>query len=143
MTIVLVTGGAGYLGSSVLAPLKLAGYQPVVFDNLSRGFSQLVLQHNVPLVLGDLSDRSLLRSVLKAYRVDAILHFAALANMGESNEQPNHYYRINTVDALGLLEEAIAYRPPIASCSHCLIQLRCVWHTTSLANCEAQHPNAN
>jgi len=104
MTIVLVTGGAGYLGSSVLAPLKLAGYQPVVFDNLSRGFSQLVLQHNVPLVLGDLSDRSLLRSVLKAYRVDAILHFAALANMGESNEQPNHYYRINTVDALGLLE---------------------------------------
>ena len=111
MTIVLVTGGAGYLGSSVLAPLKLAGYQPVVFDNLSRGFSQLVLQHNVPLVLGDLSDRSLLRSVLKAYRVDAILHFAALANMGESNEQPNHYYRINTVDALGLLEEAIAYRP--------------------------------
>ena len=66
MTIVLVTGGAGYLGSSVLAPLKLAGYQPVVFDNLSRGYSQLVLQHNVPLVLGDLSDRSLLRSVLKA-----------------------------------------------------------------------------
>ena len=67
MTIVLVTGGAGYLGSSVLAPLKLAGYQPVVFDNLSRGFSQLVLQHNVPLVVGDLSDRSLLRSVLMAY----------------------------------------------------------------------------
>ena len=52
MTIVLVTGGAGYLGSSVLAPLKLAGYQTVVFDNLSRGYSQLVLQHNVPLVLG-------------------------------------------------------------------------------------------
>ena len=51
MTIVLVTGGAGYLGSSVLAPLKLAGYQPVVFDNLSRGFSQLVLQHNVPPAL--------------------------------------------------------------------------------------------
>ena len=111
MANVLVTGGAGYVGCHVLGPLKEAGHNPVVFDDLSRGFAALVAPHAVPLVVGALADRPLVRSVLREHRIDAILHFAALAYVGESSEQPDHYYRVNTADAFGLLEEAIAYRP--------------------------------
>lgn len=111
MAHVLVTGGAGYVGSHVLAPLKRAGHHPVVFDNLTRGFAELVQPHAVPFVRGNLADRALLRSVLHDYQIDAILHFAALAYVGESTEVPDRYYRINTADGLTLLEEAIAYRP--------------------------------
>ena len=111
MANVLVTGGAGYVGCHVLGPLKEAGHHPVVFDNLSRGYAELVAPHGVPLVVGALADRALLRSVLADHAIDAILHFAALAYVGESTEQPDSYYRVNTADALGLLEEAVAYRP--------------------------------
>mgnify|MGYP006279560187 CR=1 FL=1 len=111
MANVLVTGGAGYVGCHVLGPLKDAGYHPIVFDNLSRGFTQLVDHQDVPLVVGDLADRGLLRSLLHDYSVDAILHFAALAYVGESTDIPDRYYRTNTADAFGLLEQAVAYRP--------------------------------
>jgi len=111
MANVLVTGGAGYVGCHVLGPLKEAGHNPVVFDNLSRGFRELVSPHGVPLVVGDLADRRLLRRVLAEHDIDAIFHFAGLAYVGESTEQPDLYYRVNTSDALGLLEEAVAYRP--------------------------------
>lgn len=111
MANVLVTGGAGFVGCHVLGPLKEAGHNPVVYDDLSRGFVQLVKPHGAPLVVGSLADRPLLRSVLEEHRIDAILHFAALAYVGESTEQPDRYYRINTADALGLLEEAVDFRP--------------------------------
>jgi UDP-glucose-4-epimerase GalE len=111
MATVLVTGGAGYVGSHLLHPLIEAGHRPVVFDNLSRGFAQLVDTHRVPLVVGQLSDRAHLRSVLETYQVDAILHFAALSYVGESIEHPDDYYRVNAVEAFALLEEAISYRP--------------------------------
>lgn len=111
MANVLVTGGAGYVGCHVLGPLKEAGHNPVVFDNLSRGFRDLVSPHGVPLMVGALANRPLLRRVLAEHDIDAILHFAALAYVGESTEQPDRYYRVNTADALGLLEEAVAYRP--------------------------------
>jgi len=111
MANVLVTGGAGYVGCHVLGPLKQAGHHPVVFGDLSRGFSELVAPHGVPLVVGALADRALLRRVLDQNQIDAILHFAALAYVGESSEQSDHYYQVNTVDALGLLQEAVAYRP--------------------------------
>lgn len=111
MANVLVTGGAGYVGCHVLGPLLAAGHYPVVLDNLSRGFAHLVTHQGVPLVVGDLADRELLRAVLHNYQIDAILHFAALAYVGESMEIPDDYYRINTVGTFGLLEEAVAYRP--------------------------------
>lgn len=111
MANVLVAGGAGYVGCHVLAPLKEAGHHPVVFDDLSRGHAELVTPHWVPLVVGALADRPLLRRVLEDHDIDAILHFAALAYVGESTEQPDRYYRVNTADALGLLEEAVAHRP--------------------------------
>lgn len=111
MANVLVTGGAGYVGCHVLGPLLAAGHQPVVVDNLSRGFSYLVTHQGVPLIQGDLVDRELLRALLHDYKIDAILHFAALAYVGESADIPDVYYRTNTVEAFGLLEEAVAYRP--------------------------------
>ena len=111
MAHVLVTGSAGYVGSHVLALLKRAGHHPVVFDNLTRGFAELVQPHAVPFVRGNLADRALLRPVLHDYQIDAILHFAALAYVGESTEVPDRYYRSNTANGLTLLEEAIAYRP--------------------------------
>lgn len=111
MANVLVTGGAGYVGCHVLGPLKEAGHNPVVYDDLSRGFTELVEPHGVPLVIGCLADRTLLRSVLKEHRIDAVLHFAALAYVGESTDYPDRYYRVNTADAFGLIEEAVAYRP--------------------------------
>ena len=111
MASVLVTGGAGYVGCHVLGPLLVAGHQPVVLDNLSRGFAHLVSRQGVPLVVGDLVDRELIRAVLHDYQIDAILHFAALAYVGESTLIPDAYYRTNTVEAFGLLEEAVAYRP--------------------------------
>jgi UDP-glucose-4-epimerase GalE len=111
MANVLVTGGAGYVGCHVLGPLKETGHHPVVFDDLSRGNAELVTPHGVPLVVGCLADRPLLRRVLADHAIDAILHFAALAYVGESTEHPDRYYRVNTADALGLLEEAVAHRP--------------------------------
>lgn len=74
MANVLVTGGAGYVGSHLLYPLIEAGHRPVVFDNLSRGFTQLVDQHRAPLAVGHLNDRAHLRAVLERYHVDAIFH---------------------------------------------------------------------
>lgn len=111
MANILVTGGAGYVGCHVLGPLLAAGHQPVVVDNLSRGYAPLVSHQGVPLVVGDLADRELLRRVLHDYQIDAILHFAALAYVGESTVIPDLYYRTNTVEAFGLLAEAVAYRP--------------------------------
>lgn len=111
MANVLVTGGAGYVGCHVLGPLKEAGHHPVVFDDLSRGYAELVAPHGVPLVVGALADRPMLRQVLADHAIDAILHFAALAYVGESTEQPDRYYRVNTAEPLGLLQEAVAYRP--------------------------------
>lgn len=111
MANVLVTGGAGYVGCHVIGPLKRAGHNPVVFDNLSRGFAELIHPQRVPIVVGNLSDRALLRRLLNEYQIDAILHFAALAYVGESSTVPDQYYRTNTVEAFGLLEEAVAYRP--------------------------------
>jgi UDP-glucose-4-epimerase GalE len=111
MATMLVTGGAGHVGSHVHDPLKEAGHQPVVFDNLSRGFAQLIEPHQQPLVVGHLADRARVRSVIDQYQINTILHFAALACVGESSEHPDRYYRMKTADAFGLLEEAIAYRP--------------------------------
>lgn len=111
MANVLVTGGAGYVGCHVLNPLKEAGHNPVVYDDLSRGFGDLVSPHGVPLVVSTLANRPLLRRVLEEHDINAILHFAALAYVGESSQLPDRYYRINTADAFGLLEEAVAYRP--------------------------------
>ena len=99
---VLVTGGAGYIGSHACKALASAGYFPVVYDNLSRGHEWAVKWG--PLVHGDILDRDRLGEVLKTYKPNAVIHFAALAYVGESMLDPGTYYRNNVVGSLNLLE---------------------------------------
>lgn len=106
---VLVTGGAGYIGSVVVGQLVKAGHQVVVLDNLSRGHRQAV-PNGADLVVGDLADRSLLDHVLSTQQFHAIMHFAALIEAGESMKAPEQFFRNNTLNTLTLLEAMLAAR---------------------------------
>jgi UDP-arabinose 4-epimerase len=99
---VLVTGGAGYIGSHACKALARAGHQPVAFDNLSSGREQAVKWG--PLEQGDILDRDRLQAVLRTHRPEAVMHFAAFAYVGESVENPGKYYLNNVVGALSTLE---------------------------------------
>jgi len=99
---VLVTGGAGYIGSHTCKVLARAGYQPVVFDNLSRGHREAVRWG--PLIEGDLADRSRLVMALETHQVAAVVHFAAYAYVGESVADPAMYYCNNLLGSLSLIE---------------------------------------
>jgi UDP-arabinose 4-epimerase len=99
---VLVTGGAGYVGSHACKVLARAGYRPVVFDNLLRGRREAVRWG--PLVEGDLADIARLSAALAEHRVSAVMHFAAYAYVGESVADPALYYRNNLGGTLSLLE---------------------------------------
>jgi UDP-glucose-4-epimerase GalE len=99
---VLVTGGAGYVGSHACSSLKAAGFVPVSYDNLSRGFRELVLYG--PLEEGDIRDKSRLAAVFAQYKPVAVMHFAALAYVGESVSEPALYYHNNFSGALSLLD---------------------------------------
>ncbi|KJV10669.1 UDP-glucose 4-epimerase [Elstera litoralis] len=103
---VLVTGGAGYIGSHTCKALVQAGYLPVTYDSLARGFKDAVRYG--PLVVGDIGDRATLDAALAEHQPIAILHFAALAYVGESVTDPALYYRNNTTGALTLIEAALA-----------------------------------
>ncbi|TVQ21601.1 MAG: UDP-glucose 4-epimerase GalE, partial [Leptolyngbya sp. DLM2.Bin15] len=106
---VLVTGGAGYIGSHAVDQLKQAGYHVVVLDNLVYGHRDLVeTVLNVDLIVGDISDRSLLDQVFQDYSVAAVIHFAAYAYVGESATNPAKYYRNNVSGTLTLLEAMVA-----------------------------------
>ena len=102
---VLVTGGAGYIGSHAAKALAAQGIEPVVFDNLTTG------QNDVgrwgPLVNGDLGDRHLVRKALLDHAPEGVIHFAASAYVGESVANPRKYFRNNVVNMLVLLEEML------------------------------------
>ena len=99
---VLVVGGAGYIGSHCVRQLLAAGHRPVVLDNLSQGHRAAV-PAGVGLVVGEMDDQALVRRVLREERIDLVMHFAALINVGESVRQPERYHRNNVVATLGLL----------------------------------------
>ena len=101
---VLVTGGAGYIGSHVVAALREAGHPVVAYDNLSSGHRWAV--RDAELVVGDLGDRERLEAVLAGRQFAAVLHFAANIWVGESVREPARYYRNNVVNALNLFELA-------------------------------------
>ncbi len=98
---VLVTGGAGYIGSHACKALAAAGYVPVSFDNLVYGHEWAVRWG--PFVQGDILDRPALDAVMEKYRPIAVMHFAAFAYVGESVENPGKYYRNNVSGSLSLL----------------------------------------
>lgn len=102
MSIVLVTGGAGYIGSHACKALAKAGHVPVVYDNLVHGHREAVRWG--PLVEGDIADRARLDAVIREYRPEAVMHFAAYAYVGESVADPGKYYRNNVAGSLALFE---------------------------------------
>jgi UDP-arabinose 4-epimerase len=99
---VLVTGGAGYVGSHCCKAFAQAGWRVVVYDNLSRGWREMVRWG--PLIEGDILDSDALGEAMRSVRPDAVAHFAALAYVGESTEQPGLYYRNNALGTLNILD---------------------------------------
>jgi UDP-glucose 4-epimerase len=112
---ILVTGGAGYIGGTVAGLLASRGHNAIVFDNLSHGRRELLPQ-GVEFVYGELADRLALENLFRAatdsgQTFDAVLHFAALIEAGESMVHPELYFRNNTASTLALLEAMFAYGP--------------------------------
>lgn len=100
--VVLVTGGAGFIGSHTCKRLAQQGFMPVVYDNLSTGHRANVKWG--PLVEGDLSDTERLQTTIRTYAPECVIHFAASAYVGESVEDPGKYYRNNVAASISLLE---------------------------------------
>ena len=112
---VLVTGGAGYIGGTVAGLLALRGHEPVIFDNLSHSRTEL-LPAGIEFIQGELADRRLLEGVFESAQsagnpFDAVLHFAALIEAGESMVHPEWYFRNNTASTLTLFEAMLAHGP--------------------------------
>ena len=99
---VLVTGGAGYIGSHAAKALKQAGCRVIVFDNLVAGHREAVLYGE--LVEGDITNLDAVRRALREHQIWAVMHFAAFLDVGESVRQPARYYRNNVTGALTVLE---------------------------------------
>lgn len=98
---VLVTGGAGYIGSHTVVALTEAGHEPVVLDTLEHGHAAAV--GDVPLVVGDAGDRALVRDLIDERRIEAVIHFAALKSVAASVADPGRYFEANVGGSLALL----------------------------------------
>jgi UDP-glucose 4-epimerase len=107
---ILVTGGAGYIGSQVVLDLKERGYQPVVIDNFSMGNRDIAARLDVPIFEGNTSDRPFLDRVFSETNPSAVMHFAAFAYVGESVTNPQKYYTNNVSGTLSLLDAMVAHK---------------------------------
>ena len=137
---ILVTGGAGYIGSHACLALKQAGYGVVVLDNLVYGHRDLVENVlKVELIVGDTNDRSLLDDLFATHKIAAVMHFSAYAYVGESVTDPDKYYRNNVVGTLTLLEAMLA-----ASIKQFVFSSTCatygVPHTVPIPEDHSQNP---
>jgi UDP-arabinose 4-epimerase len=111
MVSVLVTGGAGCVGSHICKLLAAKGIEPTTFDSLENGHAESV--HWGPLVVGDIRDRAAIRKAILDHRVEAVFHFAALAYVGDSVSRPDSYYDVNvsgTATLLGAMRETSVRR---------------------------------
>lgn len=137
MTKVLVSGGAGYIGSHACKALKRAGFEPVTFDNLSTGWASAVKFG--PLEQGNLLDRARLDEVFAKHKPVAVMHFAALSQVGDSMRDPGGYWRENVLGALNLIEAAVA-----AECKQFVFSSTCATYGDQdgvvLNEQTAQHP---
>ncbi len=106
MTNILVTGGAGYIGSHACKVLKNAGYTPVTFDNFITGWRDAIKFG--PYVEGDLLDRASIDAAFAEYQPVGVMHFAALSQVGESMTQPGTYWQNNVMGSLNLIEATVA-----------------------------------
>jgi UDP-glucose 4-epimerase len=115
---ILVTGGAGYIGSHACKSLHKAGFTPVTFDNLSTGWAEAVKFG--PLEEGDLLDRARVDAVFDAHDIAAVMHFAAFSNVGESAADPGKYWHNNVTGSLNLIEGMLA-----AGCDRLVLSSTC------------------
>jgi UDP-glucose 4-epimerase len=99
---ILVTGGAGYIGSHVVKELLRQGYRPVVYDNLQAGHREAV--KDAPFILGDLADSDKLRQTFRSFAVESVMHFSAHSLVGESVKDPLKYFKNNVKNSIQLLE---------------------------------------
>jgi UDP-glucose 4-epimerase len=104
---VIVTGGAGYIGATTVQSLLDSGHEVVVYDNLAKGHAEAV-PAGVKLIKGDVADRERLDSIFREHRPEAVLHFAAWIEAGESMQAPEKYFRNNSASTLTLLESMLA-----------------------------------
>lgn len=104
---ILVTGGAGYIGSHCVLRLKEEGERVVVFDNLSTGHIETVEKLGVEFVQGDLKNSEDINAVFENYKIDAVVHFAAFSQVGESVKEPYKYFQNNVCGSLNLLEAMV------------------------------------
>jgi len=137
VTHVLVTGGAGYIGSHACKALRDAGFVPVTYDNLETGWQDAVKFG--PFERGDLHDRARLDAVFAQYAPVAVMHFAALSQVGESMADPGRYWRNNVLGSLTLIEAATA-----AGCLDLVFSSTCATYgdqdNVVLDEDSAQHP---
>ena len=108
MSYVLITGGAGYIGSHICKKFFDQGFIPVTFDNLSKGNKWSVKWG--PLELGDLSDEKRLKCLFEKYSFIGVIHLAALSNVEQSCIEPNLYYKNNVIGSLNLLQKMIEFK---------------------------------
>ncbi len=106
---ILVTGGCGYIGSHVVRQLFEAGYEAVVYDNLSTGFADALI-HGEKLIVGDLADTEKLDELFREHNFKTVLHFAAAIIASESVSMPLKYYSNNTRNTLNLLQACVKHR---------------------------------
>src|SRR5438445_112748 len=115
MPAILVTGGAGFIGSHTCKALAAQGHAPITFDNLSRGHADLVRWG--PLVNGDILNAAALDEAFSVHRPQAVIHFAALAYVGESIEKPLTYYQTNVSGLINVLETMVRHGVDTIVCS--------------------------
>ena len=108
---ILVTGGAGYIGAAAGRVLLDLGHEVTALDNLCRGYRAAVPK-GARFVSGDVGDRELIDKIVREAKFDAVMHFAALAEVGESMRVPERYFRNNTVGTLNLLETCVRFKVP-------------------------------
>lgn len=101
---ILVTGGAGYIGSVVADKLVNSGHNVVVFDNLSKGHKEAIVHPGIELVIGDIRYEDLLGKIMKKRKIDAVMHFAAFIEAGESMKEPVKYFDNNSFGTLSLIK---------------------------------------
>lgn len=101
---ILVVGGAGYIGSHTTQFLQMNGHNPIVYDNLEKGYIEAVKILNVPFYEGDLADKYKLKEVFAKEKIEAVMHFAAFIEVGESVHHPSKYYHNNVAKVLNLLD---------------------------------------
>ncbi len=106
---ILVTGGAGYIGSHCVLKLKNAGENVVIFDNLSTGHIETVQKLGVEFVQGDLRNPADINAVFENYKIDAVVHFAAFSQVGESVKEPYKYFQNNVCGSLNLLDAMVKH----------------------------------